>query len=594
MSRRTKKFWKQGTVFACAGILAWSALYGDGRAELPREEESGKNAGGAIPNLSKTDLSLERAKAALLRKRGDACKNDEEAFNCYLKAAEYGDPAGMRKLACCYDMGGGVEKDENLALELYLRAAELGDLDALLELAIYYTEGDYVEKDEKKVVEFARRAADAGRAWGFSWLAQSYFEGSGVEKDEKKGFELITQAAKLDSDLWQLAAECYAFGRGVERDDEKAFEICSRSKNEADFYILGKLYRDGAEGIPEEERIPGNPTAAFRCFEKSATLGDDEAREMLEKFYREGYGVEKDEDKARVWERISTLNELGDEYFHYGFNRQGENQKAALTFYEEAAKLGDFGATRKLADAYYWGNGVEEDKTKALEILLRAAKEGDIIAREEILDRSWAGDGELSSPEKDAWLRQELASLGDARATCELAERYFFGAGVPECRTLAFNLYLKAEELGSGKATECLAYCYAAGWGVEQNKEKAYEKARESGALPPLAYCYASGCGVERNDEKAWEICNKMKDQATWSWLGGLCRDGAMDVPQNPTFAVRCFEEAASLGDGEACLELAKCYREGFGVEKDEAKAAEWEKIGNELERLEGVDLIRA
>ena len=43
--------------------------------------------------------------------------------------------------------------------------------------------------------------------------------------------------------------------------------------------------------------------------------------------------------------------------------------------------------------------------------------------------------------------------------------------------------------------------------------------------------------------------------------------------------AVKYYEEAAGMGSGYAMSRLAECYREGIGVDKNEAKAAEFEKM---------------
>ena len=567
----TKDLWKRSARVALAVILALGVCGRDAQADAPRNEEN-------VALL--TDSALQRARAALERARGDACKEEEQAFQYYCIAAEQGDAVAIRRLGDCYYYGRGVELDETLACQLYSRAAELGDVDATLELVGRYYLGFDVEKNEVKAFDMSLRAAEAGRARGIGVLGMFRLQGIGIEKNEKEGIELLTLALKLGHrEAGEALARCYASGSGVERDDEKAFEILSRLDLKDELLDFGELWRDGDDSCPQ------NPAMAFRCFERSATLGGQEAREELIKCYLEGYGVEKDETKANRWKKIAECWELGNKYF-YGRDCE-KNGELACAFYEEAAKLGDLGAARELADVYYCGEVVEKNKTKALEILLRAAKQGDSVACDLILTRNWSENDEDWSLEKDAWLRQELASFGDARATCELADRYFYGLGVPECKTLAFELYLKAEGLGSGKATERLVYCYGDGLGVKQDKEKAYKKACESGAPRALAYCCASGCGVERSEEKAFEICDKMKDKATWNWLGNLCRDGDLGVPQNPTFAVRCYKEAAALGDYEACFELAKRYREGDGVKKDEAKGACWERIGNELQRLE-------
>ena len=82
--------------------------------------------------------------------------------------------------------------------------------------------------------------------------------------------------------------------------------------------------------------------------------------------YLEGFGVEKNERKANVGTKILEFCKLGDKYA-LGIDVE-RNEKLAFEFYEEAAKLGDWGAAHKLADAYCYGRGVEQNREKALEI----------------------------------------------------------------------------------------------------------------------------------------------------------------------------------------------------------------------------------
>ncbi len=585
--KRTKGLAKnRGLSAALASVLALSVLTGAGRAETPAGEvfevASAIGTGAATP-------AIERAKAALERERGDACDqwNAEEArkaFLHYCRASELGDAEGARKLAECYVYGKGVEENEAKAFECYRRAAELGDYDATLRLVAAYFTGEGVEKNDAMVAELSRRAAETGQAEGIARLAACYLNGCGVEKDEKKGFELSTRAAKLgDETAMRTIAFCYAAGLGVERDDEKAFEISLGLDPEDDLFALGELYRDGKLGVPQ------NPALAFRCFEKSAEAGVEKGREALKTCYLEGFGVEKNERKANVGTKILEFCKLGDKYA-LGIDVE-RNEKLAFEFYEEAAKLGDWGAAHKLADAYCYGRGVEQNREKALEILLETAKQGDAKARDIIRREAFLLISGANEEEKEAALWQKLAEIGDAQALVKLGDCYMNGVGAPKNREKAFALYLEAEEKKpwNSDATMRVSMCYAYGYGVKMDKKKAFEKACERGGLEALPYFYASGCGVERNDEKALEICEKTKDRFAWRKLGNLYRNGDSDVPQNPTLAVRCFEEAAALGDYEACLELAKCYREGSGVEKDEAKAAEWENLGGELKSLDRI-----
>lgn len=58
----------------------------------------------------------------------------ERAAWCYQRAAEKGLRAALRSLACCYEVGRGVERDPLRAWDLYKKAAAAGDPVAHLNL----------------------------------------------------------------------------------------------------------------------------------------------------------------------------------------------------------------------------------------------------------------------------------------------------------------------------------------------------------------------------------------------------------------------------------------------------------------------------
>ena len=62
-----------------------------------------------------------------------------EAFKCYKKASELGNPRGMNNCGLMYESGfEGTPSNMLLAAELYKQAHKLGNLDATINLAFYY------------------------------------------------------------------------------------------------------------------------------------------------------------------------------------------------------------------------------------------------------------------------------------------------------------------------------------------------------------------------------------------------------------------------------------------------------------------------
>jgi len=105
-------------------------------------------------------------------KEGQIKKDEPEALRWYRKAAEAGDPEGMRNLGAFYDMGIGVAEDPGSAALWYRRASDRGSSDAAYNLGSMYETGRGVPRDLGKAREFYQRAAKMGNAEAKKQLIQ--------------------------------------------------------------------------------------------------------------------------------------------------------------------------------------------------------------------------------------------------------------------------------------------------------------------------------------------------------------------------------------------------------------------------------------
>ena len=127
----------------------------------------------------------------------------------------------------------------------------------------------------------------------------------------------------------------------------------------------------------------------------------------------------------------------------------------------EAAGNGDAEAQCKLADAYFLGNGVEQDEPKAVE-----------------------------------WFRKS-AEQGHAVAEYALGNCYFAGRGIEKDEAEAFKWFLKSAEHGYAVAQYTVGSCYFTGRGVSLNKEEAIPWLRKAAAQgEPNAKAALKGLGL--------------------------------------------------------------------------------------------------
>ena len=144
----------------------------------------------------------------------------------------------------------------------------------------------------------------------------------------------------------------------------------------------------------------------------------------------------------------------------------------------------------------------------------------------------------------------------------------------------AVSYFEKAAQNGDSTGICNLAWCYENGYGVEEDIKKAIwlmEQSVELGNLVAacnLGYSYEVGKGVTKNIERAVELY-KM------AYEGGATRAGYYlgrcylygIIKKDYKKAVGYFQESAQEEYIPALIELARCYRAGWGVEKNEAEA---------------------
>ncbi len=110
-------------------------------------------------------------------------KNDLEAFQYCLEAAERGHPFAQNNVGAYYEEGIGIAKDAQKAFQWTLRAAKKGSVIAQNNVGIYYKQGTAVLKDEQQAFELFLKAAKQGYLAAELEVAQCYQKGIGVTQN---------------------------------------------------------------------------------------------------------------------------------------------------------------------------------------------------------------------------------------------------------------------------------------------------------------------------------------------------------------------------------------------------------------------------
>jgi TPR repeat protein len=287
-----------------------------------------------------------------------------------------------------------------------------------------------------------------------------------------------------------------------------------------------------------------------------------------------------------------------------------------------------------MVDAYYLGRAYDEgycdfkaDKNLAVVWYRKAAADGHTLAEYELGETYFTGDGtDIDYPQAKKWY-QKAAEQGHGLSQLRLgflnAEAHF--AGLKTNYAEAEKWFTKAAEQDAGDARFRLGNFYnnykeprdygkALLWlkraaegghhvamydlarllqqgkpGIAKNDKVALEwmtKAADEGLLQAqiqLAEMYGHGQNVAKNIPEALKWTMKIANDpgASVFWIdkaGDIFFEGWETVPKNYPMARRFYERAAAKGDATALTRLADMYRNGLGVEKDEAKADEYLK----------------
>ena len=170
----------------------------------------------------------------------------------------------------------------------------------------------------------------------------------------------------------------------------------------------------------------------------SSKSDDVRFKTMLGKFYLDGYGVEKDDDKA-------------------------------FQIFSEAASEGYAVADYMLGLCYENGNGVKKNVKQAVELYEKAAKLGLSEALKKLGESYAIGDIVKKNPKLSVAFYEQSSKQDDGEAEFALAKFYSCGFGVKKNLNTALTYYTLAANKGVTDAQIQLGTMYLTGNGVGAN-----------------------------------------------------------------------------------------------------------------------------
>lgn len=252
--------------------------------------------------------------------------------------------------------------------------------------------------------------------------------------------------------------------------------------------------------------------------------------------------------------------------------------EAAAAAFQEACAGGDAEGCAGLANAYYLGEGVSQDRAKATGLYQQACDGGSGEGCYAVGDGYYFGfDADLDLA-KAASQFQRSCDMGYPLGCRSLAGMYAKGEGVDQDGAKATSLYQRACDMGDSNGCESLGETENAAVGQAPAADAAASQDGcsnlDAQGCFDLAGNYSSGKGVTKDRAKAGELYQQACDGGHAQgcvYAGAIHAFGdQQDLPK----AEALLLQGCELGDPEGCTHVAHMYALGRDVEKDHAKAA--------------------
>ncbi len=333
-----------------------------------------------------------------------------------------------------------------------------------------------------------------------------------------------------------------------------------------------------------------DPAAAFECFENATKHEVADGYYYLGSCYADGFGCEKDEEKAidcfltgAEKEHVGCIRTLG-------ICRElgvgcPIDYEMAVALYSRAAELEDSVAINNLGGCYFYGHGVPQNKERAVELYEKAAMLGNANAECRLGICCEAGDGCKRDLVRAFDCYQRAAAAGNVTAQYRLGICYDKGLGTAQNLALAFEAYSAAAKAGYAEAMYEVGVKCRHGKGTRKDQDMAYRMfsmAADAG-IPAAEYevgnCFFEGAGTVRNRElaylrysNAFEMDNT---NAKAAFKLGLCNLRGLGTTKDEKAAFEWFCRGSEYGSRSAAYMMGECYFFGVGVEEDMTRAVE-------------------
>ncbi len=427
--------------------------------------------------------------------------------------------------------------------------------------------------------------------------------------------ELSQKAAKGDRDAQYLLGCKYDIGNGTEQNQKEAMKWYLKAANQ------GHVQAQFIIGTFSEKNSKSNAPIWYR---KAAEQGHVQAQCKMAYYYKFGYDVEQNYEKAFEWyikaishNSVEAFVNIANMYYYgqgtalnyekafhcfsksldlkegpfmpYLYYRKGymhqhglgieRNYTEAFRLYQLAAETNDSTISQhayyRIGTLYELGLGTEKNEKKAIEWYHKAAKWEHQQAQLKLseIDPTYT----IATPKSiedihDKELFNHLiktAHEGRKSSQFELARMYFDGTAIPQNYAEALKWFLVVAEKGNITAQNYVGYMCLEGLGTEKNYHEAMKwllRAARRGndySQHYVGHLYEYGLGVEANATEAYKWYRRAAGSGNAQAqyiVGNSYYREYYTMKQNIPEAIKWFRKAGEQGHLQAQLELGYLY----------------------------------
>ncbi len=558
------------------------------------------------------------------RRVSDKPEDRREALSWYRKSADLGQATAVVWVARLLGEPGTPMFDAAAAVEQYEAAARAGSIEAAQELVRDFADAGPLRVPPAVYDVWIAKLIDAKDATAVLYYSQALQE---TAEQRRKSSDQLYEAT-MSGDVATIEdririGESFRDGAGVVIDQKRAaniFRLGVRSGSDAALTRFAHLIID-APSLRSQENV----ALAVERLNELAAKDSVTGQLLLGDMYARGVLGEVDETKAielyrralTAAESVEVLNRLADVYLA---SPDINKRKMAFPYIERASRAGSESAMLKEAKAYADGEIVRQDFDRAVTLYKKAISLGATDALVSLANLYLSQGGDSAFHDAHEAFSDAIAA-GNREAPVEMARFLKANGKLDEAIT---RLTSAARKNNSPAAVELYEYVseraqnpnVGAEWlrlalktvgdvprekvhlasamlmpsdvrlnlqGATMLRELA--GAKIPGAAVALSNVYIEGKGDAKDVPTGLELLEQASqkgDVDALLKLGDLYMDGKF-VESDSKRAVGYYHAVLTLypDDPTANIRMARAYREGRGVERDLAVAADYLKISS-------------